>query len=268
MMIPATVPPSLPPAGAVAVGRAPATAPLNIPLPAIGAEARGKRRAFLTKARADYQRVERALRSGELTALAEEFVTHATSGAAAIALDELRRRLLGAAGELLLYDLEQRRALFALLHPMPAVALDQSDPTNAQDIVLVELLQVGDLPGARRLILSPGPLEISDHAIGKFFERNPRGDLRAAILDGVATASKLRHAQVKERAAKGWGMNLKAGPGAFVALLFADSDAGSSRVYFRCETWVHADEARQTILAPDNEPGERLGEHWLKPVLR
>jgi hypothetical protein len=98
-----------------------------------------------------------------------------------------------------------------------------------------------------------------------------KGDLRDAIIDGLKTARRLRLDQIRDRAAKGWGMNIRGGAGAWVGLFFADTgrpfgggaDPVSVRGYFRCETWVSAAEARQSIIEPD----DRLGDRWLRPAV-
>ena len=57
---------------------------------------------------------------------------------------------------------------------------------------------------------------------------------------------------------------LKAGNGVFAALLW---DNGSGQLYLRPETWIADDGlySNRTVLAPDAEPGERMGDRLLMP---
>jgi hypothetical protein len=102
-------------------------------------------------------------------------------------------------------------------------------------------------------------------------------DLFAAIIDALATAQRLRLAQVRDRGREGLGYEHTRWRrrGAWLSLFFVDTDRppghGANPVgvrgYFRCETWVSAADAWQSIIETDDAPGERLGARWLRPQL-
>ena len=152
--------------------------------------------------------------------------------------------------------------LFTILRPRATGLLDKDDPGDFQDVVAIEYLIVGTTARSDGWSRGLWTMEVPDHALHRIFHREPRADLTQILLDGHRNALALRVEQVRPYAKQVFW--LKAGNGVFAALLW---DNGSGQLYLRPETWIADDGlySNRTVLAPDAEPGERMGDRLLMP---
>jgi hypothetical protein len=160
-------------------------------------------------------------------------------------------------------------ALWRVLNPRPSIFADP-DPqsSQAQDCVTVDYV-VLDRSGVSTSVWS---LAVPDHALGRALQRHGPGvDPDALVAAAHANLLRLRVDTVVPHGAFDETLSflVRAGEGGFVCrLLPGCEEGGRTVVYAYASTWLNEDQLRdeQILLAPDGAPGERLGDHWLKPL--
>jgi hypothetical protein len=162
-------------------------------------------------------------------------------------------------------------ALWSYLHPRDSVICPGKGvgPAELQDCCTVDYLVLGrtfnheqDRVGAGR---GTGlwSVEVSDHALGRCLQRDPRAELDAVIYAAHRSALAVRRGP---RA----GFLLPAGNGAFVCSLRAgpDTSTGQPCTWVSARTWLHADQlVDDRHFAPRaTVPAARLGASLLLPL--
>jgi hypothetical protein len=105
-------------------------------------------------------------------------------------------------------------------------------------------------PDAKTLTLHSGwALEISDHACGRYLQRAPNGDLRAAAKQAALAFVSADASTVRPLIGKPTSIYLTAGSGCFAATVIGGiTQTGKTRIYARCRTFVPA-----SWLKPDQQ---------------
>jgi hypothetical protein len=226
------------------------------------AEARGKLRVWRAAAARAAAKVEAAF-EGKAAAAALADYTKKRGLGRARALRHLRACFEPAARY-------QGDLGWAYLSPRGNV-YDTDDPSLSQRCVLVGQIAVARGELRRRPLWT---VEFTDHALARYFERNPGGDLADAIWDAHGRVLGMGQTEVLERAkAKGDRRFLvPAGPGAFSAeLVVSETIDGKRLPYIRATTWLHRDQLSEhqetDEIAATGRPGDRLGELVLQPRL-
>jgi hypothetical protein len=225
-----------------------------------------------------YAAMEAASASPEMKGAIADMVMRGTRVGRDRALAKIGR-LVGGGCALEQAQLDGKRpyAVFSVLKPREGVVISEGgEPVEAalaQDCVAVHYLAVGCMSGVIGSAEGLWSIEVPDHALGRAVARS--GFLHPGAIIREAHASLLSlPANVVEQSAfdskDGRGALVKAGPGAFVAQIWAASDVslgGAIGVHVRARTWLADDMLHedQTLLEPrDGEA--RLGDVWLRPV--
>jgi hypothetical protein len=239
--------------------------PIAIPVPTIPAQARGKLRIWKTTLSAQYNTLSSTLAAGSLSMLAHEFVTRQS----VIGRSRVLRSITKTLGKSVYFercDLQVPFAIFSLINPTGVPVLDSDEPSDAQPNVCVDYFAVGALGDSlwRKGFYS---IQVPDHALGRCLQRLPKADLSSIMIDAHRSSLQLRVAQIAPYTqTPRRAFLLKAGDGAFTTLAWI-SPGDPHKFFLRAETWLHSDQLfpHRTILMPDDEPGEKLGERLLRP---
>jgi hypothetical protein len=182
--------------------------------------------------------------------------------------------------ELAHLDGEHPHAIFSILRPRDAVMIEMPDAERGslmQDCVAVNYFVAGYIPGPpQHFGVAEGlwTLEVPDHALGRAVERSrflhPGAIIREAHLNLLALPSSVMN-QFALGDPDQRGELVKAGPGAFVAHMRAAPDVSlgdAYAVHVRVSTWLADDmlHENQIPLREKGEPGDQLGDGWLRPV--
>lgn len=250
-------------------------------------EVRGQLRVWKQKLARDYAAFDSVYRpvAGDLRDAAVDLVKRTSRAGRERALAKIKRALgPGVTLELAHLDGKHPHAIFSILKPRDAVTIEMPDDTPdaergsfMQDCVAVNYFVAGYIPGPpAHFGVAEGlwTLEVPDHALGRAVERSrflhPGAIIREAHLNLLALPS-----SVINQSALGdpdqRGELVRAGPGAFVAHMRADPDASlgdAYAVHVRVKTWLADDmlHENQIPLREEGEPGDQLGDGWLRPV--
>jgi hypothetical protein len=229
----------------------------------VSTEARGKLRLWKAGASAGCAQLDRAIKSGRIAQFGFDLAKRRFE-VERRRMVRAARNLLGPAAHLEGASLKGRspHLLFTVLRPRDSGLIDRVDPSDDQLVVAVEYLVVGTSPRSSGWSSGLWTMEVPDHALHRVYQRDPRADLTATLLDGHRNALALRVEQLRPYSKRVFW--LRAGPGGFTALLW---DTGTGQLYLRPETWVADDGLYpgRDVLRPDAEPGERLGNRLLRP---
>jgi hypothetical protein len=179
---------------------------------------------------------------------------------------------LGAGATLYNYALDGPRpfALWRVLTPRPSRFPEAApDSGLAQDVVEVDYITLAE----NGFFQGMWALMVPDHALGRALQRS-RLDSAGIILAAHTNLLKLRVEAVLPNDVlndrrKFW---VRAGPGAFCCRmgLRAGHFAGRAeeRVWVFAHTWYGNEmlQSHHVVLTPDGEPGEQLGDSWLRPL--
>lgn len=252
------------------------------------AEVRGQLRVWkqkLARDHAAFERVYRAL-AGDLRDAPVDLVKRSSRAGRERALTKIQRALgPGVTLELAHLEGKHPHAIFSILRPRDAVVIETPDDmpdaergSLMQDCVAVNYFVAGYIPGppeqAGGVAEGLWTLEVPDHALGRAVERSrflhPGAIIREAHLNLLALPSSV----INQRALGDpdqRGELVKAGPGAFVAHMRAAPDVSLGDAYgvhVRVRTWLDDDmlHENQIPLREKGEPGDQLGDGWLRPV--
>jgi hypothetical protein len=241
----------------------------------IDAETRGRLRQFKMELAKRYGRLERLIDAPTgLVDDANDIAMRSSVMGRQRAFDRVRRALAvtGAALEGVRLDGGDPIAIWSILRPRIAVAVDPDDPAKAQDCITVNYILAGRLPDdVHRLGEGLWTLELPDHAAGRLMQRRVTADPATNIHAAHRGVLRLRRDDVAPggRVEDSFHFLLPAGPGAFICSLAAgfDMSVDEPSLHVRAHTWLDDDQLRddQTPLVGDGLPGERLGDGWLLP---
>ena len=157
--------------------------------------------------------------------------------------------------------------LFRTLRPTSSLYRRPQTASDHQDIVVVTWVLIG--AGNCRMTTFGG-LEVPDHCLKRMFDPARGGrvdaDVAPIIFDGHSTLLGLRPPQLVPYADPPRGALWRAGAGAFIGLIWRSREGVP--VYARAETWIANWQIRpdQAVLAPDAQPGKRLGDRLMLPL--
>jgi Fe-S-cluster formation regulator IscX/YfhJ len=158
----------------------------------IDAEARGKVRMFKQKLDKDYVAIRAFYTTALDTEFVRDFVLKKGKGRQRV-FDRINQFLLAhrARPAALRLDGKKPMAAWAFLRPCEAVLADPEDPRDTQDAVSVNYLFIGWAPHRPGFIFKYAnlwSLEVTDHTLGRYFQRTRDNDLSTAIFrlhDGI-----------------------------------------------------------------------------------
>jgi hypothetical protein len=109
-----------------------------------------------------------------------------------------------------------------------------------QDCVLVCFLAAWPPTTKSVTAHSAWAAEIPDHAIGRFLQRAPTSDLRAALFEAGIAFLAADHAAIVPHIGRDTSIYLPAGPGAFAANVIGAKSPDGTKVYTyaRARTWL------------------------------
>jgi hypothetical protein len=240
------------------------------------AEVRGQLRAWKRKLAERYAEFELAC-AGRVRAMAVDLVKRPAERQRTL---EQIKRALGDGVTLESFHRGRRaHAIFSILKPREAVLMAKNggpaSGTLAQDCVSVNYIVIGYMPGPpEHVSVADGlwTLEVPDHALGRAVERSralhPGVIIRQAHLNLLALPQSVAASMSRKDDA---GVLIKAGAGAFVAELRLAPDVSTHNAvqcHVRVKTWLADDMlgADQNPLCEPGEPGDRLGDAWLRPA--
>jgi hypothetical protein len=249
-------------------------------------EVRGLLRVWKQKLARDYAAFERGRAlAGDLRDALVDLVKRSSRAGRERALAKIQRACgPGVTLELAYLDDKHPHAIFSILRPRDAITIEMPDETRdaergslMQDCVAVNYFVAGYIPGPpEHFGVAEGlwTLEVPDHALGRAVERSrflhPGAIIREGHLNLLALPSSVMN-QLALGEPDQRGELVKAGPGAFVAHMRAAPDVSlgdAYAVHVRVRTWLADDmlHENQIPLREKGEPGDQLGDGWLRPV--
>jgi hypothetical protein len=159
----------------------------------INAEARGCLRAFKRRLVTDYVGIDQIYKSITNGTICD-FMLKKGAGRKRV-FDRINGALLkhGARLERSRLSGKQPFAVWSILKPREAVNCCSKLQRDLQDCVCVNYFSIGWSPTVVGAMEGLWSIEITDHALGRFFQRNPFGDLRSAILATHRDVIRLAH---------------------------------------------------------------------------
>ena len=241
---------------------------------AIDAQARGRRRLFKHKLAADYGAFE-AIWKSITVARMEDFMLKRGKG---------RRRVFdcinaavtrhGARLEALRLD-KQPVALWAILKPRIAVALDADHPRDDQDCVCVNYFAAGWRPDSPGGCVSEGlwSAEVTDHALGRCLQRTPGVDLTEAIFAVHHAMLNVDARDLPQSPERAIPFRLRVGPATWMCEIRIGYDISSNgygahivvRNYLEFDQLSPRQETEPMIEPRPQANAFRLGDGWLMP---
>jgi hypothetical protein len=188
----------------------------------ISTEARGRLRIWRRNQAARQAELERVLEAKQLRLLADDFVHRGSEKGRMRALLRLRREI----------DPVTEGICAARLHDNPSAlwATIGIEPEGAEVAYLM-------ISAARGISRGPWNLKCTDHALGRFFQRSPRGaDLSVALLDANVNIGRGK----LYRLPKDEGVLVSAGDGAFRGRV--DPGGLDHLGLVQAWTWLHTDQ--------------------------
>jgi hypothetical protein len=107
-------------------------------------------------------------------------------------------------------------------------------------------------------------LDVKNHALGRFLQRHPAGDLRTTLFDAHRAALRLPVAALNATE-----LFIPAGDGMFLCRPFNGPDVttGEHSAHLQAVTWLHRDQLRDDQHpAEPGRVGSRLGDAWFRPA--
>jgi hypothetical protein len=241
--------------------------PARVP---IGAEARGRLRAWKRLTRDHYDRIQRIVASKQFLAAASDFARKRGLGRGR-ALARLRAMMALAHFQQARMDGPGAHALWATLKPRGAIIDGDADvgPGRLQDCTTVDFVVAGDIdrPDGTRFVghaVGFWCMEFQDHALARLIQRAPQADIPATLWEAHKNALAIRFAPLAGRT-----LVIPAGPGAFLAELLSGRDSelgGCTFLFLQARTWISAEMALGTPAPTTTAPGERAGDSILLPL--
>ena len=174
---------------------------------------------------------------------------------------------------------EKSRAIFSIpkstwwvtvVDALPEDISESQRASAAQDCVTVNYIFVGCLGGMAIKAEGGWTLEVPDHALGRAVERSRLLQPETIIRDAHRNLLDLPVALAEQQNSHERGVYIKAGAGAFAGHLVIRPDISTGdqlSAHVRVKTWLSEDQLHddQVVLSEKGEPGQRLGDSWLKP---
>jgi hypothetical protein len=234
------------------------------------AEVRGQLRAWKRKLAQAYAEFELAY-GGRIQAMAVDLVKRPAERQRT--LEQIKRALGDGVTLESFHRGRHAHAIFSILKPRDAVCTATNDGSLTQDCITVNYIVVGYMPGPpEHAGVAEGlwTLEAPDHALGRAVERS--GVLHPGVIVRQAHLNLLALPQSLAASMSGAsGVLIKAGSGAFAGEFRMAPDVSTYNAlqcHVRVKTWL-ADEmlgADQNPLREPGEPGDQLGDCWLRPA--
>jgi hypothetical protein len=249
----------------------------------VGAEARGKLRAWKTLADARFARAEAHYGTPPMQAAVKALVLKYSVKGRARAFDKIRRMINHGRLEKLCATGSAPHAIWVTLKPRIGLRANPETPGEKQDVVVAEYVIAGVTHFGIGTYAGFWSIEVTEHALGRLLQRNRRADIDAVLYEAHRAAMNIRCRDVKPRFAKAMdeaairahSFLLPAGSGVFVCTFDASADEsqdGAQMGAVRATTWLAHDmlsaEQDATILdvsGDHQQRGERLGDRILVP---
>lgn len=240
----------------------------------IGAEARGKLRAWRRETLKRYNQMVETTGSVAFARLGDEYISKKGIGRER-AWKKLSK-LLGAQGCHLQWTHKtgnEHHAVWAALHPDKGLTTPQSatHPSLTQDSVTVKYLVIGgNKHSGAKLSRGVWSLEVPDHALLRLVQRDRQADIGKVILEAHQAALRMPYARAPKNTKVGF--NLPAGDGVFMCKLYVAEHAEEEDnilVAVRPWTWLHHDQltpGQERLLVKQAAPGQyTMGDTLLLP---
>jgi hypothetical protein len=234
----------------------------------ISTEARGKLRRWKGRARQRWHRFDRHYGSLNTIGAAQDFLGRGSEKGRRRAFEKLRKTFANVAVlEGVRIAGEYPIAVWSILRPREAVAVDSDDPGRRQDCVTINYLVVG--VQGRGLGDGLWTLEVTDHALGRLLEREPAADLDSVLMQAHHSVLRADIESLRAASKSQDRLLVNAGEGVFACdfIIGRDVSAGHAiEPHLMARTWLHGDQlCEDQVAMPAGPPGKRAGESLFVP---